>query len=54
MWLPMVELCFDKKWEDNRTALFYTLKSKLSKLDKFINGKATVLNYLTLADFHVA
>jgi hypothetical protein len=54
IWLPISELCFNKKWEDARTPLFYTLKSKLSKLDKFINGKSTVMNYLTLADFHVA
>ena len=54
LWGPIVQLFFNKKWEDEKTAVFYKLKSKLDKIEKFINWKATSLGYLTLADFFIS
>ena len=54
MFTPFVELFFNKKWEDDKTSVFYKQKSKLAKLDKFIGAKDTTMGYLTLADFVIS
>jgi hypothetical protein len=39
LWNPISQLFFNKKWEDEKTGVFYQLKNKFSKLEKFIGLK---------------
>jgi len=39
LWNPIVQLFFNKKWEDEKAGVFYQLKTKFAKLEKFIGSK---------------
>jgi glutathione S-transferase len=39
LWNPISQLFFNKKWEDEKTGVFYQLKKKFAKLEKFIGLK---------------
>jgi hypothetical protein len=39
LWTPLIELCFNKKWENQKTAVYYKLNAKIKKLEAFIANK---------------
>jgi hypothetical protein len=39
LWSPISQLFFNKKWADEKTGVFYQLKNKFAKLEKFIGLK---------------